>query len=105
MTVSASTEHIDIVEGGAGPKAVIHGSRIRVMDIAIWHEKMGLSADEIVEQYPTISRADVHAALAYYWDHREDIEQRIQDERDYLAGLQADYVDPVIRKLTRMRVG
>lgn len=59
-------EHIEIVEGAGGPKARIVGHQIRVVDVVEWHEKMGLSADEIIERWPTISHADVYAALAYY---------------------------------------
>lgn len=53
-----------------------------MMDIAIWYEQMGMSPDDIVSQIPTITLSDVHAALAYYYDHlaeiREDIRQNDQ---------------------------
>ena len=39
-----------------------------------------MSPDEIVHHHPTITLADVHAALAYYWDHRDEIEQAIKEE-------------------------
>jgi uncharacterized protein (DUF433 family) len=32
-----------------------------------------MSPDEIVSAYPTLTLSDVHAALAYYHDHRADI--------------------------------
>ena len=41
-------EHIEIVHGASGPKPRISGHRIRVQDVVIWHEKLGLSADEIL---------------------------------------------------------
>lgn len=50
-----------------------HRYRIRVQDIVIWHEKMGLSPDKIVSQYPSITLADVYAALTYYHDHLAEI--------------------------------
>jgi uncharacterized protein (DUF433 family) len=34
----------------------------------------GMSPDEIVDAIPTITLADVHAALAYSWDNREDLD-------------------------------
>ena len=71
-------QHIEIVEGAGGPKALIAGHRIRVMDIAIWHEKMGMSPEQIVAEFPTISLADVHAALAYYRDHRDEVDRFIE---------------------------
>jgi uncharacterized protein (DUF433 family) len=68
---------IDIIEGAGGPKARIAGSRIRVQDVVFWYETQGMSVNEIVENYPTFGHADVFAALAYYWDHRDEIEAEI----------------------------
>ncbi len=80
-TTPVIAEHIEIVEGAGGPKAVIIGHRVRVVDIVAWHEKMGISVDQILEDYvPTITRSDIYAALAYYWDHHDEIEQRMAEE-------------------------
>lgn len=86
MTAYASVikEHIEIVEGAGGPKARIVGSRIRVQDIVIWHEKLGEPVDVILDQFPDLTAADVYAALAYYWDHRDEIEQRIADSKAFV---------------------
>ena len=40
-------DHIEIVEGAGGPKPRIAGHRVRVRDVAIWYEKLGMSPDEI----------------------------------------------------------
>lgn len=40
-------EHIEIVQGPGGPKPRIAGHRIRVQDVVIWYEKLGLSPDEV----------------------------------------------------------
>ena len=85
--VDVIQQHIEIVDGVGGPKPRIAGSRIRVQDVVIWHERMGLSADEIVEQHPTITRADVYAALAYYWDHRDEIERAMVEEHAFVEEL------------------
>ena len=42
----------------------------------IWHERMGLSTDEIASQHG-LSLADVNASLAYYYDHRQAIDEVI----------------------------
>ena len=60
--LDVSRKHIEIVAGAGGPKPRIKGSRIRVQDIAIWHEKLGMPPDEIVQHYPQLMLADVHAA-------------------------------------------
>jgi hypothetical protein len=40
----------------------------------IWHERLNLSADEIVSKFPQLSLSSVYAALAYYYDHRDSID-------------------------------
>jgi uncharacterized protein (DUF433 family) len=103
--VDVIREHIEIVRGAGGPKARIAGHRIRVQDIAIWHEKLGMSPDEIVHHYPTITLADVHAALAYYWDHRHEIERAIKEEDAFVVEFRKGYVSPLERKLKRKQLG
>src|SRR4051812_44237365 len=71
--MSVSKEHITKTPGVCGGKACIAGHRIRVMDVVVMHEKWGKSPDEIVDSFPGVTLADVHAALAYYHDHRDEI--------------------------------
>jgi uncharacterized protein (DUF433 family) len=80
--MSKSTEdRINRVAGVCGGKACIAGHRVRVLDIVSWHEHQGMTPDEIVSHIPTITLADVHAALAYYFDHIEEIQQEMRAER------------------------
>jgi uncharacterized protein (DUF433 family) len=79
------TDRIEIVQGADGPEARIAGRRVRVMDVAIWSERMGMSPDDIVDDHPSLTLADVHAALAYYWDHRDEIEREIVEDRAAIA--------------------
>src|SRR3990172_8594522 len=72
-------QHIEITPGIAGGKPHIAGHRITVQDIAIWHERLGRSADEIAAEYE-LSLADVYAALAYYFDHRTEIDRSIEEQ-------------------------
>src|SRR5438445_6933888 len=70
--------------GVCGGRPRIDGHRITVEDVAIWHERRGMSPDEIVSGHPSISLADVHAALAYYYDNRERIDQAILDGQRFV---------------------
>ncbi len=76
------TSHIEMRPGVRGVRAFIAGHRVRVQDIVLWDEE-GLSADEIVARVPTITLADVHAALAYYYDHPDEINRQIQDDESF----------------------
>jgi uncharacterized protein (DUF433 family) len=71
-------QHITSLPGVCGGSACIAGHRIRVSDIVAWHERRGYSPDQIVDMFPGITLADVYAALAYYFDHRGEIESEIR---------------------------
>ena len=75
--------------GICGGRPRIDGHRIQVEDIAIWHERMGMSPDEIVWEYPSITLAEVHAALAYYYENRERIDADIEAAKRYAEQMRA----------------
>lgn len=103
--VDVVREHIEIVQGAGGPKARIAGHRIRVQDVVICHEKLGMSPDEIVYHYPTLTLADVYAALTYYWDHRDEIEKEITDGRAFAEEFRRTNISPLAEKLKQRRDG
>ena len=70
-------EHIESTLEVRGGRPRIIGHRIRVQDVAVLHERRGLTPDEIVEAYPGLTLSDVHAALAFYFDHRQQIDDDI----------------------------
>ena len=74
-------EHIVATPDTCGGKPRIAGSRIRVKDVVIWHERQKISAAEIVSEFPHLTLAGIHAALAYYHDHREQINAEIAADR------------------------
>lgn len=78
--------HIEVTPGVAGGKPRITGHRITVQNIVIWHERLGLGADELATEYG-LSLADIYAALAYYYDHREEIDRAIRTDEEFIAEL------------------
>lgn len=73
-------EHIELTPDVRSGKPRIAGTRITVADIVIMHWRMGQSLDEIAGKYD-IPLAAAHAAMVYYYDHREEIDESIlQDE-------------------------
>lgn len=78
MIAPVLDRHIEITPGICGGKPRIAGHRITVQDIALWHERLGKSADDICTEYG-LSLSDVYAALAYYFDHRVEIETSIAE--------------------------
>lgn len=87
QTVTA--KHIESKPDVCGGKPCVIGTRIRVWDIHVWHTLQGRTPEEIVANFPQLTIADVYAALAYYFDHREQIEQQMKDADEFVARLEA----------------
>jgi uncharacterized protein (DUF433 family) len=66
--------HIVRTPGVMSGRPRIKDSRIRVVDVAGWHLQGGYSIDEMLEMFPGVTAADLHAAMAYYYDHQKEIE-------------------------------
>lgn len=62
---------------GGRPK--IAGTGLTVGRIAGWY-KMGMDPEEIALEYPHLTLAQVHAALAYYHCNRDEIEAGIAQD-------------------------
>ena len=78
-----------------GGKACIEATRIRVLDIACAAEHLALSPDEICDQYPELTLAQVHSALAYYYDHRDEIQADMAADRRAVERFRRDHSDRV----------
>jgi uncharacterized protein (DUF433 family) len=86
---------IEVTPGVCGGKPRIAGTRIRVQDIYVWHELQGQTADQIVSQYPHLTMGSVYAALAYFWDHREEILRQMRAEEAYAEVARRKYGSPL----------
>lgn len=62
----------------------IAGRRIRVQDVAVWHERMGMSPDEIADEFE-LTLGEIHTALAYYFDHRAEIQNDLEKDHKFIA--------------------
>jgi uncharacterized protein (DUF433 family) len=83
-------QYITKTPGVCGGRACIAGHRIRVMDIVVLHELRGMCPEEIAYQYPSISLADVHAALSYYFDNRHEIQHEFRKEEEAAEWVKAN---------------
>lgn len=78
--------HIEMTSDVAGGKPHVAGHRITVHNVVIWHERLGMSADEIATEYG-LTLAAVFAALTYYYDHRSEIDRDLQDDEGFIEQL------------------
>jgi uncharacterized protein (DUF433 family) len=79
--VTESYPHIEKTPGVCGGKACIEGTRIRVLDIWGLHRR-GYKPEKMLNVYAVpLTLAQVHAALAYAYDHPEEIEAALEADR------------------------
>ena len=100
MVEPVLNNHIEISPGVCGGRPRIAGHRIRVQDVVAWHEQLGLSPDEIVSRYPQLTLGDVYAALAYYYDHRNEIRRSMEEDNDLANAMKVATPSKLLRKLT-----
>src|SRR5438128_10933017 len=79
MTVDVTYPHIEKVEDDSA--RLRRMPRIRVAQIVTDYLNHGWSADEICIHYPHLRLAEVHSAMAYYFDHQSEIEAEIAEEQ------------------------
>lgn len=65
----------------AGGVPLIEGTRITVRCIAAYYQ-LGMSVDEILASLRHLTAAQVHAALAYYFDHQVEVDRDLADAAD-----------------------
>lgn len=66
---------------------VITGTRVRVIDIAIEYDRLGLTPDQITDAHPHLTLEAVHDALSYYYENKEAIDTEIKKKREIVEKL------------------
>ena len=102
MALKTLDQHIESTPGISGGKPRIAGHRITVQNIVIWHERMGMSADEIATEFD-LALADVYAALAYYFDNQPEIDQAIEESEAFVKALRQRTPSKLRRKLQEQK--
>ena len=68
-----------------GGSPIISGSRFTVRAVVIYILRQGLTPEELVAQFGHLSLAQIHDALAYYYDNKDEIEKDIaENTEDYV---------------------
>ena len=98
MTHKTLDRHIEATEGVVGGKPRIAGRRITVQDVAIWSERNGMSPDQIAAEYE-LTLSQVYAALAYYFDHIDEISLSVQQGQQLVESLKRTTASKLTQKL------
>ncbi len=67
----------------------IGGTRV-TLDTVVAAYQSGASADEIWEDYPVLKLGDVHRAIAFFLEHRSEVEAYLEDRREHAERLRRE---------------
>lgn len=81
-------------------RAFIAGTRISVQRIYVEHELNGHTPDQIVADLPHLTLPQVHAALAYCYEHLDEMRREYRDDREFVEEARRQHgPGPLDRKL------
>ena len=80
--------------------AWVGGTKVKVTEIVLDKIAYGWSPEEIHFQHPDLSLGQIHAALAYYYDHQAELDKVIATEREHVQRLRdAAGESPLVTRL------
>lgn len=91
-------DYIEATADVCGGKPRIAGTRMRVSQIASEYEHHARTPDQIVDSYPHLTLAAVHAALAYFYDHLDEIRREWRESDEFIARMQTEYPGLLARR-------
>ena len=82
-----------------GGKPIIGDHRISVHDVAAFI-RQGYTAEQIAEGiYPDLTLLEIYAALHYYYEHKDQIDQEITNEAAYVKARAQEHMSPLAQRL------
>ena len=87
MTQATAYEHIVTDERGV---PLIEGTTTKVVELVLDVMAYGWSPDEIQFQHPHLTLGQIHSALAYYWDHKEELDGDIERRLERVEGIRRE---------------
>ncbi len=79
-------------EGICGGQPRIAGTRLKIQHIVLEYERLGWSPDQTCDAHPGITLAQVHAAISYYYDHKEVLDKSIREDKEFAERLKAGLI-------------
>ena len=98
MMISTTYPHITINDHGV---AILDGTTMKVVELILDSIAYGWSPEELCFQHPYLSMGQVYSALAYYWDHKQALDQDIERRLTVIDDIAREL--PVVRLDERLR--
>jgi uncharacterized protein (DUF433 family) len=78
-------EHIKLDENQV---PTIAGTTMKVVELVLDHLAYGWSPEELHFQHPYLSMGQIYSALAYYWDHKAELDQDLERRLQFIDQVQ-----------------
>jgi len=95
--------YIEVTPGTRGGKPKIAGTRITVSDVVLMHRRMGRALEEIAGTYD-LPLAAAYAAMAYYYDHKVEIDQSLDEEEAFAEAFKRNNPSRLREKLRALSI-
>lgn len=80
LRVAVTYPHVDL-DGKGNP--VLSGTTLKIVELVMAQRAHGWSPEELHFQHPELSLGQIHSALAYYWDHKDELDADIEQRSHY----------------------
>ena len=80
-SVKTKYEHVVLNEKQV---PIIEGTNMKVIEVVLEKTAYGWSPEELHFQHPYLTLGQIYSALAYYWDHQEDLDQDIESRLEFV---------------------
>lgn len=87
MTQATAYEHVVVDESGV---PLIEGTTMKVVELVLEMHAYGWSPDELQFQHPYLTLGQIHSALAYYWDHKDELDRDIERRLELVEQIRRD---------------
>lgn len=98
------SNYIEITNGVRGGKPRLAGTRITVADVVLMHRRLGRALEEIAGTYD-LPLAAVYAAMSFYYDHKDEIDQSLDEEEALAEAFKKDNPSRLREKLEALSHG
>jgi uncharacterized protein (DUF433 family) len=85
-------------------RAIIAGTGFKVHVLAGYHRLEGMSAEDLAEMFPHLTKEQINAALAYYYLNKPEFDAELDDvQAEHEKALEKQAHDPFIQRLKQAK--
>lgn len=83
----------------------IAGTTMKVAELVVEQQAYGWSPEELHFQHPYLDLGQIYSALAYYWDHREELDRDVRRRLELVTELSSETKSASLAERLRARGG